>query len=140
MIEFSFSNTKERFQQGDRKYLTLSCTDSGFSYGLFRHRSANILVTDLPYGIQHAASSDHHPDSLLGFLHRVLPVWKKTLSPGGAIAMSFNTLTLPTSAVRNELLKAGFLIPALEGFTDLRHEVEQAVVRDVVFALNTKEE
>lgn len=139
LTEFNFANTKERFQQGDIRRLTFACADSVLSSALFRRQSAHILVADFPYGVQHAASAGSRPESLRDFLHRVLPVWKKTLCPGGVAALSFNTLTLPSSLVRNEFLQAGFSLPEEEGFKHLSHNVEQAVIRDIIFAFNTKE-
>jgi SAM-dependent methyltransferase len=140
LTDFFFANSKERFQSGDLRQLSLACADSGLSFALFRRRPAHILVADFPYGVQHAASAGGRPETLQGFLLRVLPAWKKTLAPGGAIALSFNALTLPSSYVRDAFLQVGFVLPEGEEFCTLRHDVEQAVVRDVIFALNTKEE
>ena len=67
-------------------------------------------------------------------------MWKRVLLPGGVIAISFNILTLPSEDVRGALSDAGFQLPRNEVFSNLSHEVEHAVVRDVVFALNTEEE
>jgi hypothetical protein len=139
LTEFTFANTKERFHQGDSRHLTLACADSGFSFSLFRRHSANLLVADFPYGVQHAASAGSRPEPLQVFLHRILPAWKSSLSAGGIAALSFNSLTLPSSVVRKEFRQAGFILPDQEIFDHLAHHVEQAVVRDVVFALNPKE-
>ena len=66
----------------------------------------------------------------------MLPQWKKTLVPGGVAAISFNTLTLPTRQVLDIARSSGFT-PFENGiFSMLRHEVEQAVVRDAVFMIN----
>ena len=56
------------------------------------------------------------------------------------IALSFNTFTLPSSSVRSALENAGFTLPDNDLFYSLKHEVEQAVMRDVIFAFNTQEE
>ena len=74
------------------------------------------------------------------FLSRVLPVWKSVLAPGGVIALSFNTLTLPSADVREALTRAGFKLPVNDIFSGLKHDVEQAVIRDLVFAFNSEEE
>jgi SAM-dependent methyltransferase len=137
---FTFAGTRENWQNRDVRTLSLACADTAESPALFRKDQAHLITADLPYGIQHAPQSGTKPESLHGFLSRVLPVWKNTLRPGGAIALSFNTLTLPSKDVREALTAAGFRLPRNEIFSDLRHEVEHAVVRDVVFALNTEEE
>ena len=62
------------------------------------------------------------------------------MAPGAAIALSFNTLTLPSSTVREILGGAGLRPFDTEPYISLKHEVEQAVIRDVVFACNTEEE
>ena len=140
VIEFRFADQKEHFLSGDIRRLTLACADTAESPALFRKARAHIITADLPYGIQHAPQSGTKAESLARFLHRALPVWKSVLKPGGVIALSFNTLTLSSDSVRNALVSAGFQLPGDSLFSGLRHEVEHAVVRDVVFALNTEGE
>ena len=140
VTEFVFADTKEHYQSGNTLSLKLACADTMDCSVLFRKEKAHIIVADLPYGIQHAPRSGSSLDSLHHFLTRVLPAWKKALVPGGVIAVSFNTLTLPSKAVADAFDKCGFRMPVNPVFSDLRHEVEHAVVRDVVFAFNTKEE
>lgn len=137
---FTFAATKEDFQSGNVRTLRLACADTADSPALFRRDKAHIIAADLPYGIQHAPQAGTKPESLQRFLSRILPAWKQSLYPGGAIAVSFNTLTLPADRVKDALLRAGFKLPKNELFDCLRHDVEHAVVRDVVFALNTEEE
>ena len=137
---FRFAASRESYQSGDLRCLTLACADTAESPALFRKERAHMIVTDLPYGIQHAPQAGMKPEPLRQFLARALPAWKQTLYPGGTLAVSFNTLTLPAGLVRDELIRSGFTLPENELFTRLSHDVEHAVVRDVVFALNTEEE
>ena len=140
VTSFVFAAQREQYRSGDVRSLTLACADTVFSPALFRKEKAHIAAADLPYGIQHAPQEGTKPESLQRFLMRALPAWKQSLFPGGALAISFNTLTLPSSQVREALIRSGFSLPENDLFTHLRHEVEHAVVRDVVFALNTEEE
>ena len=55
--------------------------------------------------------------------------------PGGAAAISFNTLTLPRDKLNRILEDSGFSVCTDDDLLHLRHEVEQAVVRDVIFAI-----
>ena len=137
---FSFAPDRNRYHSGDTRSLLLACADTFNSPALFRKQKAHIIVTDLPYGIQHAPQSGAKPEPLRQFLKRVLPSWKQSLHPGGVLAVSFNTLTLPADDVRHALIASGFKLPKNDLFNHLSHEVEHAVVRDVVFALNTEEE
>ena len=140
LTEFVFADTKDHFRSGDCRFLRLACADTMESPALFRKAKAHIIAADLPYGVQHAPQAGSRPDTLQHFLSRVLPVWKSVLAPGGVIALSFNTLTLPSADVREALTRAGFRLPVHDIFSGLKHEVEQAVVRDVIFAFNSEEE
>lgn len=134
--EFIFADTKENYQASDTRSLVLATGDTALTPALIRKRPAHLIVADLPYGIQHAPQNGRKPGSFAGMLERVLPAWRKSLLPGGIIALSFNTLTLPVHTVVRELEKADFTPVERDCCTHLRHEVEQAVVRDVVFAVN----
>ena len=140
VTQFSFSDTREHFLAGDQRHLSLAAADTSLSPVLLRHQPVHVIAADLPYGIQHAPRESGKPESLKGFLERVIPVWKSVMAPGAAIALSFNTLTLPSSTVRGIFYDAGLRPVETEPYINLKHEVEQAVIRDVVFACNTEEE
>ena len=94
-------------------------------------------AADLPYGVQHAPQAGRRPESFRSLLARALPCWQKALLPGGVAAVSFNTLTFPAQQVIDIAREAGWTLLEDACLTHLRHEVEQAVVRDVVFIMNT---
>ena len=125
-----------RSYDNNTRFLRLSSGDTALCHALCRRSAAHLLVADLPYGIQHAPQFGHRPESFSALLSRVLPAWKKALLPNGVAAVSFNTLTFPTEQVISIVRSSGFT--PVEGgvFGSLRHEVEQAVVRDVVFMIN----
>ena len=108
---------------------------------LTRRRPAHVLVADLPYGVQHApVESGRKPESFQSLLRRSLPLWHGCLAPEGVIALSFNEFTLASQNVISILSENGFTPFRDACFTDLRHEVEQAVSRNVVFAIKNKED
>ena len=137
---FTFASNRSSYSSGDIRSLTFACADTFNSPALFRKKKAHIISADLPYGIQHAPQSGTKPEPLHHFFSRVLPSWKKALYPGGVVAVSFNSLTLPAEEVRNAFTAFGFKLPKSDLFNHLSHEVEHSVVRDVVFALNKEEE
>jgi len=140
VISFTFSDTKEHAKAGDSRFLRIACGDSSLSSVLTRRTSAHILVADLPYGVQHAPrEAGSKPESFSAFLRRCLGGWFESLLPGGVIALSFNELTLPAKDLLTLLSHAGFSPLQDEPLGDLRHEVEQAVSRNVLFALKQKE-
>ena len=135
MHEFVFASTKEAFVRGDIRRLSVFEGDTGLAGSLLRKSPANILLADLPYGIQHAPQENsHRTDSMEHMLSRVLPAWKSALVPGGVIVLSYNTLTLKPLRLRDLLNEAGFSPVNDPVFSGLTHSVEQAIVRDVIFA------
>jgi hypothetical protein len=132
--EFLFADSKEHYQEGNTRFLRLACGDTELAPALCRRHPAHVLIADLPYGIQHAPQFGRKPESFRQLLTRAIPAWKKALLPGAALAVSFNTLTFPTRQVIDIIRSAELTPREDECFSNLRHEVEQAVVRDVVFA------
>ena len=131
---YTVADTKEHYQAGDARTLTLYLGDTGLTGELMRKHPAHVLVADLPYGVQHAPQAGHRTETLPQLLGRALPAWKQALLPGGAMALSFNTLTLPRKKLIASVQEAGFLPIYDENDRRFEHFVEQAVTRDVVLA------
>ena len=131
---FRFALSKEQFRTGETRSLALYEGDTSLAGSLMRKHPAHVLVADLPYGVQHAPQAGQKPESFECLLSRALPAWREALLPCGALALSFNSLTLKTAAVYDLLRQAGFLPVTSPAFSNLAHSVEQAVIRDLVFA------
>ncbi len=140
VIETVFSDTKEHFLNGNTRFLRLGIGDTSDVSAICRKTPVHLLIADLPYGVQHAPQFGRKPESFSSLLSRVLPKWKSVLLPDAVIALSFNTLTFPTRQVV-DIARSSGLTPVEDIIlSDLRHEVEQAVVRDVVFMKNCNPE
>ena len=134
-VSYTLADTKEHYQQGNTHSLQFYQGDTALCQSLFKKHPASVIVTDLPYGVQHAPGASGGIASFDAFLHRVLPAWHDALKVGGAIAMSFNILTLKKDRV-TALLKESGLVPLTEApYDSFVHDVEQAVRRDFVVAL-----
>ena len=140
VTSFVFADTKDHYLSGNTRSLLLSSGDTALSPALVRHSPVHLIMADLPYGIQHAPRFGQKPESFEKLLSRALPVWRGMLSPGGALALSFNTLTLPYDKAALLFRQAGLTLCEDDRFTHFRHEVEQAVVRDVIFAVKPLKE
>ena len=119
-------------QLPDRRTLSLrlcaldaACVREAFGRGRF-----HMIVADLPYGVQHSAGMP--PEALLD---RVLSGWREALCPGGSVAISFNSQTLPLDRVRGAMARAGFHPLSGGAYDAFSHWVEQAVTRDVAVAV-----
>ena len=98
-------------------------------------RSFDLLVGDLPYGVQHGATvgagtPSRTPDA---FLADALPVWHDVLRPGGGVALAFNRRTLPRARVVELATGSGLRVadPDDERFV---HRVDRSITRDVLIA------
>ena len=131
---YTIADTKEHFREGDTRTLSLFLADTGLSGELLRKQPIHLIVSDLPYGVQHAPQDGRRRESFTQLLARVLPAWHSALLPGGAIALSFNALTLKKADLVQLLTDAGFTPLTDAPYDDFEHFVETAVTRDFVVA------
>ena len=131
---YTLADSKEHFQQKDVRTLRLLQGDTGLTGELMKKTPVEVIVADLPYGVQHAPQDGRQPESFQGLLKRVLPSWKNALKPGGAMAVSFNALTLPRKKLVELMEGAGLHVLTDGPYASFEHFVEQAVTRDVVVA------
>ncbi len=102
---------------------------------VFGQKFADIIVTDLPYGVQHAGKSAEgdrglcRPDQLL---KRALPIWGRALKGDGVMVLSYNANSLKSTAIADLVNEAGLRIDRLCIDGMLRHWVSESIVRDVV--------
>lgn len=131
---YTIADTKEHFKEGDTRTLALYLGDTGLTGELMKKTPAHLIVSDLPYGVQHAPQEGRRTETFQQVMKRALPSWHAALRPGGAIALSFNVLTLRKDALAQMLADAGFT-PLLDApYHDFEHFVETAVTRDFIVA------
>lgn len=99
-------------------------------------RSVDVVVCDLPYGIQHGAQA---PDARLergpgGLLRRALPVWFDVMRPGAAMALAWNRRTLPRAELAELVAAHRFELCSSADDDSFVHRVDRAILRDVLIA------
>lgn len=99
-------------------------------------RSVDVLVCDLPYGVQHGAQPgagriERGPAQLL---EQALPVWFDLLRPGAALALGWNRRTLPRAELVARLGEAGFELRGLPDEDAFVHRVDRSILRDALVA------
>lgn len=134
-VTYTLSDTPEHYKQGDTRTLQLICADTRFTDRLVGKAKCDLIIGDLPYGIQHAPKQGKNMSELETLLSQSLPAYVSALKPHGAIALSFNTYTLKREVVVELMDRAG-LHPLIDPpYHDFEHWVEQAVMRDFVVAV-----
>jgi tRNA G10 N-methylase Trm11 len=103
---------------------------------VFRKGAFDLIVTDAPYGVQHAAVKDtraltRKPTEVL---EAAIPVWADLLRRGGAMGLSWNLYTTARADLAAMLEEAGLEVMASGPFHDFEHRVDQAINRDLIVA------
>lgn len=132
---YTLADTKEHYQAGDTRTLRFLLSDTCQAGALLRKEPVELLVADLPYGIQHAPENGGKPESFEQLMKRALPSWREAVKPGGVMAVSFNSYTLPKKHLAQWALHAGWEPLTASPLDDLEHYVEQAVNRDLLLCL-----
>lgn len=128
MRSLELAPSRQAFDQGDTRQAAFICQDAALAAQALPENRFHLAVCDLPYGVQHGPSGKGGFDRLLP---HTLPQLRRVLKPGAALALSFNTYTLPLAKVRSHLAEAGFNVCQGGPYEGLAHWVEQAIVRDV---------
>ena len=109
--------------------------DSGHVPQHLPARSVDALVADLPYGVQHGASTGgalrRTPEDLLA---AVLGPWHAVLRPGAGVALSWNRRTLPRPRLVELLAGNGYELCRPADDEAFVHRVDRSITRDVVVA------
>ena len=134
--DFRFAREKEALAQRPGR-LTVVCGDSAQAPRYFGKGRFDIVLGDLPYGVQHGsvaggAARERTPRALLG---ACLPAWRECLRPGGVLALSWNAPTLAREAMEALLRGAGFSPLDSPPYRDLAHRVDASILRDAVFCV-----
>jgi len=92
-----------------------------------------MIVSDLPYGIQHQARSagGRVPTSVADLVANVSSRWPEQIRTGGSVALSWNVKSLSANDMVAVLDGTGFDQVATAGF---EHQVDRTITRDVVLA------
>lgn len=114
-----------KFLQFDTKTaLRVILGDTRDTFDLTRRKPFDLLVTDVPYGVQHMGGKNTR--SPLDTLKTAAPVWTQCLKPGGVMAIAFNA----------NIPKRADLIAVFKGLevieTDLSHRMSESILRDVL--------
>lgn len=135
-----FAATKERHRAGDLQVLEIVNADTVRSGEVFKRGAFDLVVTDAPYGVQHAAVKDtraltRKPTEVL---EAAVPVWAELLRRGGAMGISWNLYTTSRPDLVAILEGAGLEVMDAAPFLDFEHRVDQAINRDLIVARKPK--
>lgn len=133
-VAYALSDTPEHYKQGDKRSLKLIEGDLAYLSAYVPEASCHLVVSDLPYGVQHAPMGGGGLSSLDKLIGQAALKGARALRPGGAMAFSFNSYTLRRAQAVQAMESAGLTALDEAPFNGFAHWVEQAVDRDAVIA------
>lgn len=130
---FEYAMSKEDFKADKLKQFELIHGDATLADKYYKQKYFNMIVCDLPYGVQHMGrsgqSSSRNPEQLL---KQSLISWKKVLKSGGAIVLAFNVNILKKQRVAELLIEAG--LTSVYNDIMFEHFVDTSILRDIIIA------
>lgn len=102
--------------------------------GLLRPGSVDLIVTDTPYGVQHASHADRRVRRPLELVTAAMPGWVRLLRTGGAIGLAYNRHVVAPDDLRDVLSRNGLSVVMPRRPDAFRHRVDQSIDRDIVLA------
>jgi hypothetical protein len=135
-LQVTLAADKEAYRAGNVQRLDVVNADTVRSLEFFRPRSQDLVVADVPYGVQHGSRSAGGglARSPLQLLTEAAPVWAGLLRPGGALGIAWNTYVAHRDDAAQALADAGLTVLTDEPYRRFAHRVDQAIVRDVLVA------
>lgn len=134
-LDLAFGVDKQRFKAGETLRVSYVNADTHRIADVFQPRSFDLIVTDAPYGVQHAAqSADILSRRPLDLLTTAIPIWRAALRSGGAIGIAWNKLVLRREHLAKLLVDCGLEPCDSAAYRGFEHRVDASILRDLVVA------
>jgi hypothetical protein len=135
-LRIELAADREEYKAKSTQLLDVVNVDTMRSREFFKDGTFDLVVTDLPYGVQHGSRTPgkglvRSPEDLLA---EAAPVWARLLRPGGAMGIAWNTFVAKRELAAGLLVEAGLEVVEEEPYEAFRHRVDQAILRDVLVA------
>ena len=110
----------------EEKTMKVVIGDSCQSHKLHKSSSFDMIICDVPYGIQHRSSKGAR--NILSTIIGSLDAWQKSLRPNGGVVLSFNSNLPKRKKLQEAFLAKGW---SVMGFA-IPHRMSESIVRDVM--------
>ncbi len=115
-LDFSVKSTSMRVAIGDSREADT----------LYKKESFDLIISDLPYGVQHTTTDKSR--NPLSEVATALESWKNCLNQDGAIVLAFNRYSPKREALTDAFVQKGFEVLPFGA----EHRMSESIVRDVV--------
>ncbi|WP_300348276.1 DNA methylase [Clostridium sp.] len=132
------SSKKEDFNTDNAQSFQLFNADTRKADLLLKKKSCDIIISDLPYGVQHGSKNDKNSmmeRSPLCLLKEAIPAWHNVLKTKGSLVLSYNEFTMKYDDVAILLEKNGFKVLDESPYNNYLHRVDQSINRNLIVAI-----
>ena len=137
-----FAADKKSFAAKDTAIFKMFAGDTRIADRLIKKNSIDMIVGDLPYGIQHfnakGAKKGAKRRDADDFFAEAFPSWNASLKKGGSLVVSFNEHTADKKNIAQVLINSGMNVLDDEKYDDYRHKVDSSIIRNLVVAVKPK--
>ena len=137
---FNLNAAKEKthYNSGNVQNFQLLSADTRKADLIIKKKSCDIIVSDLPYGVQHASKNDKNTErfrSPIELLKEASPSWYNVLKANGSVVLAYNEFTMKRAEAVDALENAGFTVLNDELYNHLLHRVDASINRNVIVAV-----
>jgi SAM-dependent methyltransferase len=134
ITHYETAATKDAYKSGDILNAAFYRGDTLHTDKFIKKNSVDMIVGDLPYGVQHGSSTQtgsftRNPE---GLLKEALPHWHKVLKTGGSLVLSWNTFVLKKEQIIDIMKASGYEVLSGAPYDGFVHRVDQAIIRDII--------
>jgi len=135
---FETAATKEELKTKNTRTIEFIAGNSQHAATYYKKNFFNLIVGDLPYGVQHGNVTKQKQSSLtrnpLELLTACLPAWVNVLKAGGVIVLSWNSNVLPRTKLADLFLQNGLKVFDEAAYLQFEHRVDQSILRNIIVA------
>ena len=139
---FKTARTKEDYKNKNTKTIEIIAGNSLYANTYYKKNYFDIIVGDLPYGVQHGNVTNEKQSSLTRnpteLLNACLPSWREVLKPNGVIVLSWNSNVLTRNKIEHLFEEQGFIVKKDDAYLQFEHSVDQSILRDIIVAQKQK--
>lgn len=131
-----FAKDKKTLNSKDAGKFKMFAGDMRDAKRLVKSKSVDMIVGDLPYGVQHAShNSSGRARGAEQLIKEAMPELAVLLKKGGSLVLSFNEYTTSKDNLAQILERYGFVVLKKDEYSNYRHTVDSSIKRNLIAAL-----
>ncbi|MFV0440266.1 MAG: TRM11 family SAM-dependent methyltransferase [Lachnospirales bacterium] len=135
---FNMGKDKEDVKNNS-KICKIISGNSLYSNKFFKRNYFDVIVGDLPYGVQHGNVSTSSRSNLSrnpkDFVASAISAWEFIIKRGGVLVLSWNAFVFSYDEFKEIIENNGFEVLDNEMYRNFEHKVDKSIKRDIIVAI-----